>query len=225
MEQVTDNYKKHTSTNLLQRFLLDNFFNVLVGTLKSIDYSSSEAQAKSRSILDKSSRQARTIKSIESVLDVGCGEGFTLYRLAEEKIGKHLEGIEYLQTAIDIGKKIHPNIRFKKGDIYQLPYKDNSFDLTICTEVLEHLADPKKALKELVRVSSTYCLLSVPNEPFFMAANFLRGKNWSRFGNDIEHIQHWSSKGFAQFVLDNCSAHVIAQKHPFPWTVLLLRKN
>lgn len=194
---ITDNYKKHTSTNPAQRFLIDRFLNTLVSVVKPLN--------------------------VKSVLDVGCGEGFTLNRLKEEKIGTHLEGVDFLKTAIDLGKKTYPNLTLIQADIYKLPYKNKSFDLVLCTEVLEHLEDPQKALLELKRVSSNYLLLSVPNEPIFIMANFLRGKNWSRFGNDIEHINHWSTFHFRRFILSN-GLKIIATKHPFPWTMLLLEK-
>ena len=93
----------------------------------------------------------------------------------------------------------------------------------MATEVLEHLDDPKKGLKELVRVSKKYLLLSVPNEPYFMLANFLRGKNITRWGNDIEHIQHWTSSQFQLFV-EKEGLKVISKRYPFPWTMFLLEK-
>jgi ubiquinone/menaquinone biosynthesis C-methylase UbiE len=129
---------------------------------------------------------------IQNILDVGCGEGFTLKRIYDSGIKSKAEGIEYLDSAIKIGKKENPSIKIKKGTIYKLPYPDNKFDLVICTEVLEHLENPELALMELKRVSNKYVLISVPNEPFFMLANLLRGKNISRWGNDIEHINHWT---------------------------------
>lgn len=198
MKQSTDNFRKHTSTNPLQRYLINNFTNTLITLVKPL--------------------------KTQTILDIGCGEGFMLSRLYEEKIGSHLEGIDSLKTAIDIGKKIHPQLTLKQGSIYDLPYKDNSFDLVLCTEVLEHLENPTKARKELVRVAKTYLLLSVPNEPIFRLSNFLRGKNLSRWGNDIEHINHWSSRGFVQFVTKE-SVILLNKKQPFPWTMLLLEKK
>jgi 2-polyprenyl-3-methyl-5-hydroxy-6-metoxy-1,4-benzoquinol methylase len=195
----TDNYKKHTHKNPIQRFLLGNFFKNLVNLTKA--------------------------KTVDSILDVGCGEGFTLNRLKENRIGKKLEGIEYLQAAIDLGKKTYPDIKITKGNIYELPYKDNEFDLVLCTEVLEHLEEPEKALKELVRVSRKYLVISVPNEPFFMLAQMIRGKNWSRFGNDIEHINHWTMFGFPQFVKKNSKVKILAKRFPFAWTMLMLEKK
>src|SRR5258708_16302348 len=193
---ATDNFIKHTHKNPLQQLLINNFFKTLIKTIQPLH--------------------------LESILDVGCGEGFTLNKLKAAGIGKKLEGIEYLDEAIKLGKKYHPDIVIKKGTIYDLPYKDNSFDLLLCTEVLEHLEYPKKALKELVRVTKRYCLLSVPNEPIFMASNFLRGKNLSRWGNDIEHINHCSKYGFE--ILVGKELQILKIKTPFPWTMILAEK-
>lgn len=191
--EVTDNFRKHTHRNPIQRFLLDNFYKHVFRLLKLVPNG--------------------------SILDVGCGEGFTLHKLQEAHIGKKLEGIEYQEKAIKLGKKQYPDLLIKQGSIYELPYKDSAFDLVLCTEVLEHMEDPKKALAELVRVSKKYVLLSVPNEPFFMLAQLLRGKNWSRLGNDIEHINHWSFLGFQKFVSEKIKIQAISI--PFFWTIIL----
>ena len=197
----TDNYRKHKHRNPIQRMLLWNFFRNLLNLIKN--------------------------REVESILDVGCGEGFTLHRLKEKGIGKKLEGLEYLQTAIDLGKEMYPDIKITQGSIYKLPYKDNSFDLVLCTEVLEHLEEPEKALQELVRVSKKYLAISVPNEPFFMFAQMVRGKNWSRLGNDIEHINHWTMFGFPKFVKKNSGGKIkiLARRFPFAWTMLFLEKS
>lgn len=198
--ETTDNYKKHTTSNPLQKFFITNFEKTLGNEIKKLN--------------------------VESILDAGCGEGFTLEYLRVRKIGKTYEGIDFLKKAVEIGTKVHPNIKLKQASIYELPYKDNSFDLVLSTEVLEHLEDPRKALKEIFRVSKKFVVLSVPNEPIFMGSNFLRVKNWSRFGNDIEHINHWTFFGFESFVKKNSglNAKVISRKYPFPWTLLVFKK-
>ncbi len=155
----------------------------------------------------------------KTILDVGCGEGFVLNSLRKHDIGKDLIGIDYSKTAISIGKKLHPSLDLREGTIYKLPFKDNSFDLVLCLEVLEHLDDPKAALKELTRVSKKYTILSVPNEPWFMIGNFLRGKNMKRWGNDIEHINHWSAGSFKKFVQKYTKIYKI--KRPLPWTLIV----
>jgi ubiquinone/menaquinone biosynthesis C-methylase UbiE len=192
----TTNFEKHTTSNPLSKLFLNNFSHTVITELKNI--------------------------APTSILDVGAGEGFLLQRLVDNHIGKHHEGIEYVDEAIALAKKYHPKLTIKKGDIYKLPYKDNSFDLLICTEVLEHLEDPTKALKELLRVSKKYCLLTVPNEPYFTIQRFIRGKNIFRLGDHPEHIQHWTSGGFRNFVSQYAKIKIF--RRPFPWTLLLIEK-
>jgi len=193
---ITSNYEKHTTKNPIGKWFLQNFMNNLISTVRPLN--------------------------VESILDVGAGEGFTLARLSREKIGKKLEGIEYSKEAIDLGKKLHPEFLIKQGNIYDLPYKDNSFDLVVSTEVLEHLDNPKVGLRELIRVAKKYILLTVPNEPWFTVQRFLRGKNILKFGDHQEHMQHWTSQSFEKFVTHGNNIEVIAKKRPFPWTMLLL---
>jgi ubiquinone/menaquinone biosynthesis C-methylase UbiE len=193
----TDNYRKHTHQNPVQKFLIERFYSEFLREIELL--------------------------GPKSILDVGCGEGFTLERIRKLHIGEKLEGIDFLKTAIDIGKKIHPDVTLREASAYDLPYKDNLFDVLLCSEVLEHLEDPEKALAEIQRVTKKYAVLSVPNEPIFMISNFVRGKNWSRWGNDIEHINHWSTGAFQKFV--STKFNVIKVKQPFPWTLLVAEKK
>ena len=192
----TTNFEKHTNQNPISRFFLDNFTKVLIETIKPL--------------------------KPESILDVGAGEGFTLEKLRQNKIGKKLEGIEYMDEAIELGKKTNPKAKIKKGDIYKLPYKANSFEVLICTEVLEHLEDPKAALAELKRVTSKYVIISVPNEPLFTVQRFLRGKNIMKLGDHPEHIQHWNSTSFKEFVSQQLTVKEV--KTPLPWTMVTAKK-
>ena len=59
-------------------------------------------------------------------------------------------------------------INIKQGSIYKLPYRDNYFDFVICSEILEHLSDDKKALLEVERVlkPSGFLIITVPNYNF-----------------------------------------------------------
>lgn len=193
----SSNYQKHTTKNPIGKLFLNNFLNTVVKTTRPLN--------------------------IETVLDVGCGEGFTLSRLSREKIGKTYEGIEVDDSAIELGKKLYPNLKFIKGDIYKLPFKSNSFDLVVCTEVLEHLENPRKAYKELIRVSRKYILLSVPNEPFFTWQRMARLQNILKFGAHPEHIQHWTVRSFTKFVKVR-GVKLITRKFPIPWTMVVMRK-
>ncbi|MDP3733279.1 MAG: class I SAM-dependent methyltransferase, partial [Candidatus Daviesbacteria bacterium] len=165
---------------------------------------------------------AKPLKA-ETILDAGCGEGFTMDKLSENGIGKKIEGVEYSKDAMAFGKKLFPHLIIKQGSVYDLPYKDNSFDLIICTEVLEHLEEPTKALREILRVSKKYLIVSVPNEPLFMLSNFLRGKNLLRLGNDKGHINHWTPLSLKRYLTQN-KVKVKKIHLPFPWITILGEK-
>lgn len=195
--ELTDNYKKHFSSNPLQRILMKYFYKMLLTLIQNL--------------------------SIRSVLDVGCAEGFALNVLKKNNLAKTFVGLDQSKKAIYLGKKLHPFINFNCGDIYKMNYNKGQFDLVICLEVLEHLSQPQIALAEINRVAKKYCLLSVPNEPWFQLSNFLRGKNLSRWGNDPGHIQHWSKKQFIDLVTAQ-HLKLKATKAPFPWTMILAEK-
>ena len=193
----TTNLKKHLSKNPIQKFLINNFYQSLISLIKPL--------------------------KANSILDVGCGEGFTLVNFRRSKIGKFLEGIDYSKDSITLGKKMYPNLNIKEGNIYKLSYPTNSFDLLVCTEVLEHLQDPTEAIRELARVSKKHIVFSVPNEPFFTLANLLRGKYLKTLGNQPEHINHWTNGGFRKFLRKN-GLKISCSKSPFPWALVLARK-
>lgn len=118
---------------------------------------------------------------------------------------------------------LFPKVKIKHASIYEIPFPNNSFDLVICTEVLEHLETPSLAIEEVKRVSRRNILISVPNEPFFMLGNFLRGKNMGKLGNDPEHINHWTVFSFASF-LKKQGLKKISVKFPFPWILIFCKK-
>lgn len=192
----TTNYQKKLEKNPIARFFLNNFDSLLIEEIAQLHPT--------------------------SLLDVGCGEGFTLAKLMDAQVAKKYEGIEYMDEAIALGKKLHPNVPITKGDIYNLPYKANTFDVVLCSEVLEHLEKPEEALQELKRVSKKYVILSVPNEPLFTIQRLLRGKNVLGLGAHPEHIQHWSATRFKAFVAKHLT--VIADKTPLPWILIIAEK-
>lgn len=88
------------------------------------------------------------------ILEVGCGNGKTAYMLL--KMGYHVTGIDFSQSAIDMCRRIisDNNAVFICGSITELPFDNNTFDGTTVIHVLEHL-DSKNlvsAVSELERV-------------------------------------------------------------------------
>jgi Methylase involved in ubiquinone/menaquinone biosynthesis len=187
------NYKKYNSKNPFMGIVIANFMKNLKETVAPLE-------------------------DINNIIDIGCGEGFVINNLDFP----NTTGVDISRSALKIAKKKNPDCNLCSGSIYNISFKEKSFDLVIATEVLEHLERPELALKEIRRITKNYCILSVPNEPYFCAMNFFRGKNLTRFGNDIEHVQNWSSGNFVSLL--ETYFKVLEVRKPFPWTMVLCKK-
>lgn len=189
----SSNFRKHTNPNPFQRLLLGRFHHAALDLLH--------------------------VLPVRRVLDAGCGEGFALRAVLVSQGDLEVVGLDASPPALKVARRLNPGSRFAAGDLLRLPFPDRSFDLVVCMEVLEHLDDPRHGLAELCRVSARYLLLSVPNEPLFRGANFLRGKNVAALGNDPGHVNHWGAPGFVRFV--RRQADVLTWRTSFPWTLVL----
>jgi len=87
-----------------------------------------------------------------TVLDAGCGQGVRIKTLNET-------GFKAIGT--EVNKKWIDDKLIFYGDINNLPYSDNSFDVVMTVDVLEHVKDPLPALKELFRVTKKYAIIEV----------------------------------------------------------------
>lgn len=167
---------------------------------------------------------ASLVKSVESprILDIGCGEGivdnFLINNLSVNS--SQIVGLDIEPNCLKIAKTINQEVQFYQGSIYELPFQDNSFDLVLALEVLEHLKFPEEAIGELNRVSKTWSIISVPNDRMFRLGNMLRCKYLSSWGNAPDHIQHWDKKTFKNLV--SRYMNIIKIKTPLLlWLVLL----
>lgn len=86
------------------------------------------------------------------ILDVGCASGWFLSRLKKKFPKAKCVGIDVYKDGVKYGKKKYPKITLRVADAHKIPYQENIFDLVICTEVLEHIANPEEALHEIKRV-------------------------------------------------------------------------
>ena len=101
------------------------------------------------------------------VLEVGCGAGQLLQEIESTIKTKNLIGIDPLADWLTAAKKRLSNgVKLLTGFAEDLPFENNSMDFVVCSEVLEHVIDPRVVLKELGRVvkKSGFIIVSVPNE-------------------------------------------------------------
>lgn len=98
-------------------------------------------------------------QGLKSALDVGARDGF----LSVAMTGKvpHVVALDLIEPQVS-----HPQVSVIAGDATELSFPDDSFDLVLCAEVLEHIATPalERVCLELARVSRRYVLIGVPFE-------------------------------------------------------------
>jgi 2-polyprenyl-3-methyl-5-hydroxy-6-metoxy-1,4-benzoquinol methylase len=198
MRRTHGNVQKHESSNPVQRKLIGAFHDHVVAFV----------------------RRAEPTRIIE----VGCGEGYVLAELQRAGIAAELIGVDSSAAAIDAARgRVAPPAELHVVDARQVraSFSGRRPDLVMMLEVLEHLEHPDAVLDDLAALTTRYVLLSVPREPLFRGMNLLRLKNVRRFGNDPEHVNHWSARAFAKLVAGRFE--VVATALPFPWTVVLGR--
>lgn len=93
---------------------------------------------------------AKAISPLSRVLDVGSYDG---------KFAEMLPNNEVI--SVDIAPQ---NSSVQTGDIRHLPFKDNSFEVVVAMEILEHLNSLDNAVSELKRVSSVAVIVTVPDD-------------------------------------------------------------
>jgi ubiquinone/menaquinone biosynthesis C-methylase UbiE len=91
------------------------------------------------------------------LLDCGCGMGALTTSLAEWLAPGEVIGIDREPSQVEAARawaaeKGAGNVRFEIGSIYDIPYPEAAFDAVFAYTVLEHLRDPRRALREMRRV-------------------------------------------------------------------------
>lgn len=159
----------------------------------------------------------------QDIHEIGCGEGYLAAHLADVR-HRRIRGSDFSRQVITTARKLHKNrqIHFQVRSIYDMVPGEDSGELIVCCEVLEHLENPRKALCSLHQIARPFCLLSVPNEPLWRILNCLRGRYLSALGNTPGHIHHWSRKQFLDLI--GSLFDIVEVRFPIPWTMALCRR-
>jgi len=99
----------------------------------------------------------------KNLLDIGGGNGFFVELIRKNRYSVDFTVIDGSQTAVEKCREKNINSIYYDFDGNPLPFKDNSFDVVTCLDVLEHLHYPWKLLEEMKRVSKRYIIISCPN--------------------------------------------------------------
>jgi glycosyltransferase involved in cell wall biosynthesis/ubiquinone/menaquinone biosynthesis C-methylase UbiE len=103
------------------------------------------------------SRRARTLLDYldlhdgETVLDCGCGMGVYMMMMSRLRDLK-IVGVDGDVGRLEWAEREGVDAQLSRVDIHKLPFADASFDKVLMSEVMEHLADDRAAIREVLRV-------------------------------------------------------------------------
>jgi ubiquinone/menaquinone biosynthesis C-methylase UbiE len=126
------------------------------------------------------------------VLDVGCGLGDVLSQLPENF---NLFGVDYAKSNVAYAKqKLIGKAEIFESGIYSLPFESEYFDIALCLEVLEHIEDDAKAVREISRVLKPGGVLiaAVPYTYY-----------WKSYKKLLGHFRHYTRQSFSALLLKN----------------------
>lgn len=137
----------------------------------------------------------KTLDRTSRILDCGVGTGaFSAALLDSIEQPVHMSGLDISYPMLTHARH---NLRHRCttldlqcGDIKQLPFADDSFDAVIFAHVLEHMADPVEALREMIRVLK-------PGAP-------LIGSVTRKGLGQVLLSLRWHNRGYASNHLDTC---------------------
>lgn len=145
------------------------------------------------------------------VLDAGCGDGALSYFIAKK--GFNVSGVDLSHEAIESGDRITKSkglsINFKQGSVYEIPFKENTFDVVVSSEVIEHLEQVDLFLEELRRVV-------IPGGIIIITTPI----RLTKYPVDPEHVIEWFKEDFEDLLKKHFKKVSFLTSHPVVWADL-----
>ncbi len=158
-------------------------------------------------------------------LDAGCGEGrhsFEFIRRGARVFSMDLDMESLLKARYNLGQitragQSHENASYlvHSGDALNLPFTNGTFDRIICSEVMEHVDDDERALREFVRVLKKNGLIAITVPTFFSEVVY-DALTYEYFTSPGGHIRKYLPKKLVKMIQSNgLQIYGIDFKHSF----------
>lgn len=153
----------------------------------------------------------------KAVLDIACGVGYGA-NLFSNKGASKVFGVDISKEAIDYAKEKYgkKNIGFVLGDAEKIPLPDNSVDVVVSFETIEHLKNYQSFLKEIKRVlrKDGLAIISTPNKETYPPGNIFHIKEFSL--EEFETMLQSHFKKIVFFYQDNwVSSYIFEPRFEF----------
>lgn len=121
---------------------------------------------------------------MKKILEIGSGQGFNSFFLSKNN---NVVGIDMSKKDIAISKKRYPQVEFFYMNAEKLKFKNNSFDEVYAMDILEHVNNLEKTIKEIYRVLRVKGRLII-NIPYYKSEYWLL-KIRPTFHKEIHHVR------------------------------------
>jgi len=153
-----------------------------------------------------------------SLLDIGCGNGFFTYYLEKS----------FDTVALDFSYSMLKRNTSKMklcGSAAELPFKNRSFDITFCSNLLHHLDEPDIAISEMKRVSRKYVIISEPNRnnPLMFLFGLLKKEERGTLKFSLRYMKHLVERAGLGLIGASQRGIVLPNKTP-DWLLPVLKR-
>lgn len=133
------------------------------------------------------------VTNTDECLDLGCGDGGTAGVFLAAHARSYL-GVDVSEKALGLARKRGLSVR-RIDDASDLPFPDSSFDVVVCSEVLEHLLMPHLAAAQALRVlrDNGRMIVTVPNIAYWRDRVDAVFGLWQPGGDDLGRAEPWRS--------------------------------
>lgn len=168
------------------------------------------------------------LSNIQNALDIGAGSGRDLLNVRAYFPQSKLHAIEYLESNCKNLEQQQINAHLCDIETDTLPFTDDSLDLVICNQVLEHAKELFWILHEISRTLKVggHLIVGVPNiASFHNRIGLLLGKHPTQAKACSAHIRIFSKSDFMLFLQEGFSSGYSlesfdgSQFYPFPKTL------
>lgn len=170
----------------------------------------------------------RYVKEKNVVLDISCGTGYGLKYLCDAGAAKVI-GVDISSEIVDVARTQYQinGLEFKVGNIQEIDFTENYFDVITCFETIEHVQSQERTFMELKRVLKPNGLLiiSSPNRKLTSV-----GKSINDLPDNPFHTKEYSIREFISVlgnyfeILETYGQRAISKWFFLPFFERIIRK-
>ena len=142
------------------------------------------------------------------VLDLGCGDGYLLDKIARKSEWSTGVDCDAMGTAIAAGRLAgRPNCAVIRSTVEELPFRSTAFDAVVMSDVIEHLEKPEIALGEVARV------LKPGGELLLTTPKWRADRRWDRC-----HVKEFTPQALRDLLSEYFSSVTLRYFWPLRWS-------